>query len=252
MAKALRHDRGHYSVLVVCASSTGSSQVRQALKALGFTQISTAPSHVVGIERAKTRNFTHVVFDAAGTDMPAGDFVEQILSFEENAIMLAVSLQPRIDDVFGLLRKGARHFIVPPFTTEVLEDVLTTATEGPALSEAVLNAPDRNGAFTAVILNNLYRLSVAMRQSREFESAKREVTGYNFQLRESVEMAQLFCEGEALDLRDKIAEACILRAKDASTRLGRLRKKLKKTRTPEEEAAEAAAAAAAAEAAAAN
>ncbi|MCB0323437.1 MAG: hypothetical protein KDD69_07675 [Bdellovibrionales bacterium] len=235
MSKSLAHDRGQFSVLVVCAKGSTSSQLRQALKALGFSQISAAATHVAALERAKTRPFSHVVFEAKATDMPALEFVEQLIDYENDAIMIAISEEPRIDDVFGLLRAGARGFLVPPFTTEMLESVMTQATEGPALSEAVLNAPDRNGAFTAVILNNLYRLSVAMRQSREFESAARDVKNYNFQLRESMELAQLFCQGGEADLREKIMEGCINRAKDAATRLGRLRKRLKKDRGVETE-----------------
>lgn len=231
----MKHDRGGFSVLVVCAKGGTSSQLRQALKALGFSQISATATHVQALERSKIRPFTHIVFEAKSTDMSAHDFVTALFEQDPEQIMIAISDQPRIDDVFGLLRAGARGFLVPPFTTIMLEEVLTQATEGPALSEAVLNAPDRNAAFTAVILNNLYRLSVAMRQAREFESAARDVKNFNYQLRESVELAQLFCEGGDIDLRDKIVEGCINRAKDAATRLGRLRKRLKKGRVDEDE-----------------
>jgi len=239
MAKSISRDRNHFNVMVVCSQGATSSQVRQALKSLGFMQMSTASSHLAAIEKIKVRNFTHVIFDAKTTDMPSLDFVKLIIEMDANSIMIAISEQPRIDDVFGLLRNGARGFLVPPFTTEMLETVLTQATEGPALSEAVLNAPDRNAAFTAIILNNLYRLSVAMRQAKEFSSAIRDVKNYNFALKESVDLAQLFCEGSDDDLREKIIEGCINRAKDAASRLGRLRKKLKKERadddtTPEE------------------
>lgn len=230
MANTLACDRGQFSVLVVCSKGSTSSQLRQAMKALGFSKISSAPTHVTAIERIKTRPFSHILFEAKSSDMPAIDFVTQLLDMEASAVAIAISEQPRIDDVFSLLRSGARGFIVPPFTTEMLEDVLTSATEGPKLSDAVLHAPDRNGAFTAIILNNLYRLSVSMRQAREFASAARDVRNYEYSLRESVELAQLFCEGEGQSLRDKIVEGCINRAKDASTRLGRLRKRLKKER----------------------
>lgn len=234
MRKTMAHDRGHFSVLVVSARGATSSQIRQAMKTLGFSQISSSPSHLNALERIKTRPFTHVIFEAKSTDMPALEFVEQIIDYESEAIMIAISEEPRIDDVFGLLRAGARGFLVPPFNTETLEEVLVGATEGPPLSDAVLNAPDRNGAFTAVILNSLYRLSVSMRQAREFKSAERDVKNYNYQLRESVELAQLFCDGNEADLRDKLVEGCINRAKDASTRLGRLRKRLKKDRGTED------------------
>jgi len=237
---SIQHERGKISVLVVAQKAITSSQLRQSLKSLGFTQISVVQSHVQALERIKTRTFSHYVFEARTTDMPAVDFVTRVIESEANAVMIAVSEEPRIDDVFGLLKAGARAFLVPPLTVDMIEQMLVMATEGPQLSEAVLHAPDRNAAFVAVILNNLYRLSVALRQSREFKSAERDVKLYNYSLRESVEMAQLFCEGGEDDLRDKIIEGCINRAKDASTRLGRLRKKLRKERTdddpPDEEA----------------
>lgn len=234
MAKSLLRDRAHCSVMVVCSLGATSSQIRQALKSLGFVQMSTASSHLAAIEKIKVRNFSHVIFDAKTTDLPSLEFVKSIIEMDANTIMIAISEQPRIDDVFGLLRNGARGFLVPPFTTEMLETVLTQATEGPALSEAVLNAPDRNAAFTAIILNNLYRLSVAMRQAKEFSTAARDVKNYDYALKESVELAQLFCEGSDDDLREKIIEGCINRAKDAATRLGRLRKKLKKERADDD------------------
>lgn len=235
MIKRNLKDRSHFTVLVICTQGTTSSQIRQALKSLGFVNISTAPTHSAAIEKIKIRNFSHIIFDAKSSDIPSLDFVKHSLNLDAKSIMIAISEQPRIDDVFGLLRAGARGFLVPPFTTEMLENILTQATEGPALSEAVLNAPDRNAAFTAIILNNLYRLSVAMRQAKEFSTAIRDVKNYDFALKESVDLAQLFCEGSDEDLREKIIEGCINRAKDAATRLGRLRKKLKKERVEDDD-----------------
>ena len=229
----LSSDRKHFSVLVVCSQGQVNAQLRQALKALGFPNISSCSTHSAAFDRVQSRHFTHAFYDAKETDMPALEFTEKVLKFEEKVTMIAISEEPRIDDVFSLLRAGARSFLVPPFTTDMVEEVLSLATEGPRLSEAVLSAPDRNAAFTAVVLNNLYRLSVAMRQAREFPTAERDVKNYNYALRESVEMGMLFCEGSEEDLRDKIVEGCINRAKDASTRLGRLRKRLKKERLGE-------------------
>ena len=197
--------------------------------------MSTASSHAAALDKNKVRNFTHILFDAKSTDMPALDFVTLMIELDPKCILIAISEQPRIDDVFGLLRAGARGFVVPPFTIEILEDVMEQATDGPALSEAVLSAPDRNAAFTAIVLNNLYRLSVAMRQAQEFTTAARDVNNYNYALKESMDLAQMFCEGNEDNLRDKIVEGCINRASDAATRLGRLRKKLKTKRVDDDE-----------------
>lgn len=235
MKKKPSADRTSAQIMVVSPQGSTSGQIRQALKSIGYANVTSAPSHVQALNKSRVRNFTHVLFEAKATDMPTFEFVSQMMELDENCAMIALSEQPRIDDVFGLLRQGAKGFIVPPFTVETLENVLHQSTEGPPLNEAVLSSPDRNAAFTSVVLNNLYRLTVAMRQAKEFPTAQREVKIYSYSLRESVELAQLFCEGGDKELREKFIEGCLNRAQDAATRLGRLRKKLKKERVFDED-----------------
>ncbi|MCB0345669.1 MAG: hypothetical protein KDD66_11165 [Bdellovibrionales bacterium] len=235
--KKFGYARGNYSVLVVCQNGSRSNQIRQALKTLGFAQISAAPTHVTALERFKVRKFSHVIFESSATDMPPLDFVMQLMEMDENCCLIAVSEQPRVDDVFGLLRAGSRHYLVVPFTVNSLEEVLTEAIEGAPLSEAVLNAPDRNSALVGVILNNLYRQTVLMRQAREFETAARELTAQTAKMIQSVDMAKLFCEGTEEDLLNEIIEACIARANIAASRLGRTRKRLQNKRVVDEDAA---------------
>lgn len=224
------HGRQSIPVLVVVQNGTISNQVRQALKTIGFSTVSAAPSHIVAMDRVRGRDFPLIIFDAISSDMPSVDFVTQTLVMDPNSIMIPLSGEPQVDDVFGLLRSGARGFIALPFTVDTLEDVVMRATEGPPLSDAVLNAPDRNAALVGVVLNNLYRVSVLMRQSREFPTAARELERQQIMLAESVDMARLFCEGGDEKLLDKIVEGCINRANTAATRLGRTRQRLKKQR----------------------
>ncbi len=228
--KSLAYSRHNFSVLVVCANSNTNNQIRQTLKALGFAQISSAPSHIVGLERARDRKFTHVFYDARSSDMPASEFVEKIIEGDEECTLIAVSGEPRVDDVFGQLSAGSRGFLVVPFTVDSIEEVVVQASEGPPLSEAVLHAPDRNTALVGVVLNNLYRVSVLMRQAREFATASRELERQRQSFHRSVEMAKMFCEGSDDDLLSQLVEACIARANLSSTRLGRTRKKLKQKR----------------------
>jgi DNA-binding response OmpR family regulator len=223
--------RQQIPVLVICANGTVSNQVRQALKTVGFSMISAAPSHVTGVDRIKGRDFALILFDAVGSDMPALDFVTQAVGLDSNSTLIAISAEPRVDDVFGLLRNGARGFLALPFTVDTVEEVIMNASEGPPLSEAVLNAPDRNAALVGVVLNNLYKVSVLMRQAREFSSAARELQRQQYSLSESMDMARLFSEGGDDLLLEKIVEGCINRANTASTRLGRTRKKLQKERS---------------------
>lgn len=231
-----KHSRQNIQVLVVTANGTTSNQVRQAIKTCGFSSVSAAPSHIAAIDKIRSRDFPLILFDAVPSGMPTVDFVVQTLEMDPNSIMIPISGEPQVDDVFGLLRNGARGFLALPFTVTTLEDVVMRATEGPPLSDAVLNAPDRNAALVGVVLNNLYRVSVLMRQAREFPSAARELERQQIMLVESMDLARLFCEGGDEALLDKIVEGCINRANTAATRLGRTRQKLKKQREVGDEA----------------
>jgi len=223
--------RSNVAVLVVTKSGQLSNQLRSTLKSVGFNKLTACASHVAGLDRVKARNFPLIVFDAQPTDMPTHDFVKQVIELDPKTVMIAVSAEPRIDDVFGLLRSGARGFVVSPFTIDALENVITRADEGPPMSESILQAPDRNAALVAVVLNNLYRLSVLMRQSREFDSARKDVNRYKCAFSESMELARLFCEaGDEEILRDRVIEDCLARANSASSRLGRTRQRLQKER----------------------
>lgn len=225
-----KHARQNIQVLVVTPSGTTSNQVRQAIKTVGFSAVSAAPTHIAALDKIRSRDFPLILFDAVSTGMPTVDFVTQTMEMDPNCIMIPISGEPQVDDVFGLLRNGARGFLALPFTVTTLEDVVMRATEGPPLSDAVLNAPDRNAALVGVVLNNLYRTSVLMRQAREFPTAAKELERQQIMLVESMDLARLFCEGGDEALLEKIIEGCINRANTAATRLGRTRQRLKKQR----------------------
>lgn len=231
-ASVLKSRRYSSSVLVVSRSGTTNNQLRVTLKTCGYSKLIAANSHAMAIDRMRGRSFGLVLFDAKGTDMAGDEFVRQALDLGPEQILVAVSSDPKIDDVFNLLRCGARGFIAMPFSPESVEKVIDAAFEGPPFSQAVLQAPDRNAALSGVVLNNLYRVSVLLRQSREFESAKKEVERYKYSLSESVELARLFCEGgDDNVLREKICDDCLTRAEMASSRLGRTRIRLRKERS---------------------
>lgn len=223
--------RSQVSVLVIARNGNVSNQIRACLKNLGFSKLSAVGTHVGGLDRIKSRSFQLVIFDAVSTDMAASDFVREAIALDGKQVLIALSAQPQIDDVFGLLRAGSRGYVVSPFTIDSLEMVISRADEGPPFSEAVLQAPDRNAALVGLILNNLYRLSVLMRQAREYPTAVKEARRYQSALAESVDIAKMFCEkGDEMLLRDRIIEDCIGRANTAASRLGRTRQKLQRER----------------------
>ncbi|MCB0325155.1 MAG: hypothetical protein KDD69_16335 [Bdellovibrionales bacterium] len=214
------------------------NQIRFQMKALGFISIDTYPNHTAATSTKLTQPYTHVLFDAREDELKMTYFVEKMLENNKGVVMVAISEEPRIDNVFQLIQKGARGFLVPPLNLETTELVLLQATNGPPFSELILTAERRNQAFAEVILNNLYRVSVALRHSREHNLPFEAIRKLNTALQESIEMAMMFCEFDEKDLKQCIFEACIRRADDERTRLGKLRKSLRQKRATGEGAPE--------------
>lgn len=215
------------SVLIVSEDQELRGRLKRALNSIGIASVSFSNTHVQAVQKIKERNFDIVLFDARKTDQTPHEFVKAVIQWDQRAILIPISAQPKIDNVFGLLAAGARGYIVLPFTSLSLEAALESAQNGQPLSEAILFAPDRNAALVGLVLNSLYRLSVVMRQAKDFSSAAKEVEKYKTNLKENIEIAKIFCEGPIEDLQQKIYEACLERSTQAATRIGRTRKKLK-------------------------
>ena len=228
--KAFYRGINNYRAAVVGKRTVPSSQVKYMLKSLGFKHVTTYATHGEYRESGKNIPYTHVLFDAREEDSSVPDFVEEALSSCKGAILIAISAQPRIDNVFELLRRGARGFLVTPLNMDMVEEVLLEATEGAPFSELILKAENRNDAFAELILNHVYRLAVAYRHSREREVPSAVFYALHTQLQESVEMAKLFCEHSEQHLKESIVQACIRRADDEKTKLSRLRKSLRAQR----------------------
>lgn len=217
-------------VLVVLNSQTTCHQLRQVLLTMGFKHITVVNTHYLGLARLRERDYGMVFFDAQPSNMSPVEFVKTARQLDDKSILLAVSGEPRVDDVFSLLREGARHYLVIPFTVDSVEYVLLSAQEGPALSQAVLQAPDRNTALAGVVINSLDQLATAMRQERNLMLARNELADHKKQFLDALELGHVFCEGNVSKLADRIIEACISRAQMSSTKLGRTRQRLAKKR----------------------
>jgi hypothetical protein len=209
--------------------------MKMTLKSLGYGKLTAVDRHGAGLVRITGRSaqqgYSLVLFDAKPSDISPHQFVQAALNHDPEMVLIAATMEPRIDDVFGLLKLGARSFLAIPFTAEILEQVLDQAKKGPPFSESVLMAPDRNAALVGLVLNNLYKLSVCMRQAREFHSAKERVDHYRFEFNSAMEMARLFCEnGDVEKLVEYTCEQCLDRGERAASRLGRARLKLQKKR----------------------
>jgi len=218
-------------VAVVARPGSLASQIRHALKEVGFVSITCLASHAQTLERMNSSRFPLVLFELKSKDISPLEFVKEAVKIDPKVTLLIITSQPQIDDVFCYIKEGARGFLITPFTTHSLEESLYRASKGIHLSPVIRDATDRNGALAVVMLNNLYRLSLVMQNARKYPSAQRDVDRYRYQFLESVDLSHLFCEGaDRSVLLDKVVEECISRAETVRTRLGATRRELKKER----------------------
>ncbi len=219
-------ERRKAEILIVDSDPQIRQTMRQSLMGLGFGTLSDAPDHVVALEKIEDRHFTHIIFEAKSLRISAKEFLSRALELDPQMVTLPASYEPTVDDVFDLLIQGARGFIVKPFTAESLDIGLIMATKGEPISDAVLNARNRNEALAALILSSLDKLAVLMRQAGQFETAKRELPKRALGLRRSVDLGNTFAKGGPLMLRETLIDLCIERSNGPASRLGRFRKRI--------------------------
>lgn len=223
-------ERSKASVLIIDPDPMNRSSMRAALRSLGYGGVSDAPNHLAGLDKLEERNFTHIVFDAKGTNIPAKEFLDKVLQFSDETIAIPASFDPNVDDVFDMLIKGAKGFLVKPFTIDTVENAITNATKGEPIADAVKQAKDRNEALVAIMMASLDKCATIMRQAQQFETAKREIPKAMASLRRSAELAKTFAKGGDDELLQAMEAFCIERSQGPATRLGRLRKRLKTKR----------------------
>ncbi|MCB0336600.1 MAG: hypothetical protein KDD62_09845 [Bdellovibrionales bacterium] len=228
-------ERNKAAVLIIEPDANDRNNLRTSLKNLGFGTISDAPNHFAGLEKMEERSFSHVIFAAKETNMPVVEFVVKALEGRPDTIVIPSSSEPDVDDVFEMLIKGARGFLVKPFTIDTVDNAIVMASKGDPISDAVLQAKNRNEALVAVLLQSLDKVATVMRQSRQFETAKREVPKAMAIFQRSSELAKTFCKDGEVGFFMALEEFCIERSKGPASRLGRLRKRLKTSRKTEDE-----------------
>lgn len=227
-------ERGKASVLIVESDPNDRNNMRTAVKSLGYGGISDVPNHLAAIEKIQGRRFTHIIFEAKKTNMPPKEFLQKVLEADSQTIAIPSSYEPNVDDVFDLLIMGARGYLCKPFTSDTIEAAIVMATKGDPISDAVLQAKDRNEALVAIMMGSLDKAAVILRQASQFDTAKREIPRAMATLRRSAELAKTFAKGGENGLIEALEKFCIERSKGPATRLGRLRKRLKTVRVEDE------------------
>ena len=223
-------NRATSPVLIVCRNADLALKIRQCVLHLGYSQISSTSTHGQGLERVKGRRFDFAIIDSTPTDLSALEFINQCKIDQGPNAILALSTNPSVDNVFDLLKAGARGFVVTPFTVNSFEVAMSAALEGQMLSEAILEARDRNAALAGLVLNSLYKLTSRIKYHRAHPYALDKTELERANLIESMKLATTFCEGGASQLRDSIMDGCTQRAETAATRLGRARLRLQAQR----------------------
>lgn len=228
-------ERQKASVLVVESDNQERHNFRNALKQLGYGGIGDAPNHSAALERMAERKFSHIIFDAKKTTMPSSEFLKKVFEVDDSIIAMPSSVEPNVDDVFGLLILGAKGYIVKPITMDTVDQAIVQATKGEPLAEAVLKAKDRNEALVAIMMSSLDKAATILRQANQFETAKREIPRAIARLHRAAELAKTFAKDGEDGLLTAMETFCIERSKGPASKLGRLRKRLSTTRGPEED-----------------
>lgn len=228
-------ERQKAAVLVVETDNQERHNFRTALKSLGFGGIGDAANHSAALERMSERKFTHIIFDAKKTTMPSDEFLKKVFEIDDSIIAMPSSIEPNVDDVFGLLILGAKGYIVKPITVDTVDQAIVQATKGEPLADAVLKAKDRNEALVAIMMSSLDKAATILRQANQFETAKREIPRAVARLHRAAELAKTFAKDGETGLLIAMETFCIERSKGPASKLGRLRKRLSTTRGPEDE-----------------
>lgn len=235
LPKLTEKERQETVILVVEPEITVRNSIKQLLMGLGFGATSDAADYAMALQKLEQRHFTHIIFDAKSNNMPASEFLNKVLDYDEDLIAIAASSEPSLDDVFDLLVIGAKGYLVKPCNEQSVEDAIIMATKAEPISDAILHAKDRNEALVSLIMTNIDRVATILRQSRQFETAKLELNKARMSFKRSVDIGRQFAKGGEEKLLEKILEFALDRSTGPATKLGRARKKRKTKSIPKTE-----------------
>jgi hypothetical protein len=207
------------------------NSLKMALRGLHYGHIGDVPTLSQGLKRLENRNYTHIIFQARKSDITAGDFLQCAITKCPNAVFLAASFEPTVDNVFSLLIGGAKGYLVCPFTAISLDNAVVQATVGDGFPNELLMAKDRNEALVAITMSNLDRVANTMRQAKKFDALKKQIPQEMAKLRISSQMARTFCEGGPEGFFTSLETFSERRSAGPATKLGRLRKRLNTSRS---------------------
>jgi response regulator of citrate/malate metabolism len=218
-------------VLVSCAKTSVNHHIRSSLQELGFSAVTGVFSHKEAIGKIATTEFRSVFFDIYKTDMAPVDFISKSKEANPSCNLIVVAEEIEVNDVFDLLRVGATGFIVPPFTFDAVEKSISYAERVAAINPELLDADNVSEAVVEAVLNNfeaLHKLMAMKNRGQATYQAQKMIQERMGIFRESADVAKAVLAGEAF--LDIVIDRCIDHANKPTTRLGKLRRKLKQDR----------------------
>jgi DNA-binding NarL/FixJ family response regulator len=245
MYRSTNHDlnpqeRTRTSFLMVESDRVERQNLKQLIGNLGYPNLSDTGKHssaLIKLGDPESR-FTHVIFDSRPTDMNPADFLREALKFAPQAIFIASSSNPNLDDVFQLLVNGARGFLIKPFSLDGIDTSIIVATKGEPLATSVKEAKDRNTALASMMMVSLNKLVDALKKFRISPNSQNEIIWAREQFYSAVDLARMFAKGGEEGLMNAILTYCINKSKGPSTKLGRLRKPIKERSASEGDSSE--------------
>lgn len=221
-------ERALARVLLVEPETDVQETLRDALRAIGYTNVQVAANHMDAFKCVGETHVTHLIFSSAECEMSACEFLARIIQLNSAVIAIATSYQPARDEVFELLRIGARGFLQKPFSNDALEQSLLSATKGQPLSRAMLDARDRNEALVALVAASLDKVADNERLARDlghglYQSA---LDRARLDLHSALRLAETFAEGGSDAFFKRFVDFLSALGAGPATRLGRLRKRL--------------------------
>jgi hypothetical protein len=90
------NERKHCSCLVVDREEASGSLIRGGMRTFGFCEVVGVLDHYAGLKKFSDRRFTHVLFDARDSEVPAQEFLCKVLEISEDIVMIPTSYNPTI------------------------------------------------------------------------------------------------------------------------------------------------------------
>jgi CheY-like chemotaxis protein len=229
-------ERCRATILLVEPNTADRSHLKACLRSLGFVTIVECPSQNAALDVLGGRRYSHILFDAIKGTMSPDVFVSRARDINgDDTVIIATSHEPQLDDVIGLVTKGARGYLRKPFSVDLLEEAVELATKGDPIHEAVLNAEDRNEALLSVVVATMDKAADIAKQAKRYHTASRELPSALQALRRSVYFARTFAKGGEEGYFDALVACFSTCADEPSSRLGKVRQRLNRRRSKNRE-----------------